>query len=90
MTENTPLPFKKKPLPSKEDINYAVIKVLTDAALFKLVLPILSKAPITRTPDGHDLDRHIDSLGDGFVMTFMEGLVNAINRTSDELWNATT
>ena len=51
--------------------------------------PILSKAPVTKTPDGFELDRHIDSLGDGFVMAFMEGLVNAINRENDELWNYT-
>jgi hypothetical protein len=87
MTENILLPLKKKPPPSKADINYAVIKVLTDAVLFNLVLPILSKAPITKTPDGFELDRHIDSLGDGFVMAFMEGLVNAVNRANDELWN---
>jgi hypothetical protein len=87
MTERILLPLKKRPPPSKEDINYAVIRVLTDAVLFKLVLPILSKAPVTKTPDGFELDRHIDSLGDGFVMAFMEGLVNAINRENDELWN---
>jgi hypothetical protein len=87
MTESIILPFKEKPPPSKEDLNYAVIKVLTDAVLFKMVLPILSKAPITKTPDGYELDRHIDSLGDGFVMAFMEGLVNAINRANDELRN---
>jgi hypothetical protein len=86
MTESILFPFKKKPPPSNEDINYAVIKVLTDAALFKLLLPVLSKAPITKTPDGYELDRHIDSLGDGFVMAFMEALVNAINRANDELW----
>jgi hypothetical protein len=73
--------------PSNEDINYAAIKVLTDAVLFKLVRSILSKAPITKTADGYELDRHIDSLGDGFVMMFMEGLVNAINGANDELWS---
>ena len=87
MTEIIPLPLKTRPAPSKEDINYAVIKVLTDAALFNLLLPILSKAPISTTPDGLALDRHIDSFGDGFVKAFMEGLVNAVNTASDELWH---
>jgi hypothetical protein len=87
MTESILLPLKKQPLPSQEDINYAAIKVLTDAVLFNLVLPILSKAPITKTPDGYELDRHIDSFGDGFVTAFMEGLVNAVNKANDELWN---
>jgi hypothetical protein len=87
MTENIVLALKRKPLPSKEVINYAAIKVLTDAVLFNLVLPILSKAPITKTPDGYEFDRHIDSLGDGFVMAFMDGLVNAVNRANDGLWN---
>jgi hypothetical protein len=87
MTEIIPLPMKMRPVPSKEDINYAVIKVLTDAVLFNLLLPILSKAPVSNTPDGFELDRHIDSFGDGFVTAFMEGLVNAVNNANDDLWN---
>jgi len=87
MTEIIPLPLKMRSVPSKEDINYAVIKVLTDAVLFNLLLPVLSKAPISKTPDGFKLDRHIDSFGDGFVAAFMEGLVNAVNKASDELWH---
>jgi hypothetical protein len=48
---------------------------------------ILSKAPVSNTPDGFELDRHIDSFGDGFVTAFMEGLVNAVNNANDDLWN---
>jgi hypothetical protein len=87
MTDNIILPLKRKPLPSKEDINYAVIKVLTDAALFKLLLPILSRAPITKAPGGFELGRHIHSFGDGFVLSFMEALVVAVNRANDDLWD---
>jgi hypothetical protein len=87
MTEIIHLPLKMRPAPSREDVNYAVVKVLTDAALFNLLLPVLSKPPVRKTPDGFALDRHIDSFGDGFVTAFMEGLVNAVNKASDELWN---
>ena len=87
MTEIIPLPLKMRPVPSKEDVNYAVIKVLTDAVLFNLLLPVLSTAPISKTLDGFELDRHIDSFGDGFVAAFMEGLVNAVNKANDEMWH---